>query len=85
MLIRKSIYPGVKQGKFTDDDAFHLILKKDFFGLKFDKNLVFTHASPITSGYTKARSENIFDKIETKVDPRLIVFGGLNGKNGRGG
>ena len=83
ILIRKSVYPGIKRGKFTDDDVFHLVLKKEFFALKSDKNFIFTYASPLNSGYTKARAENIFDKIETKVDPsNLIIFGDLNGKTG---
>ena len=84
VLVRKTIYPGIKYGKFTDDDAFHLVLKHDFFGFDSDKNLIFTYASPATSSYTKSRSENIFDKIETKVDPKnLIIFGDLNGKTGK--
>ena len=83
ILIRKSIYPGIKRGKFSDDDAFHLILKGEYFGLDSDKNVIFTYASPATSSYTKARTENIFDKIETKIDPKnLIIIGDLNGKTG---
>ena len=83
VLIRKSIYKGIKFGKFSDDDAYHLILKKDFFGLKNDKSLLFTYASPFSSSYTKARQDNLFDKIETQVEHRnLILIGDLNGKTG---
>ena len=43
--------------------------------------MIFTYASPLTSSYTKARSANIFDLIETKVEAKnLVIIGDLNGK-----
>ena len=83
VLIRKPIFKGIKKGKFSDDDALHLVIKKEFFGLDADKNVIFTYASPSTSCYTKSRPDSVFDKIETKIDPKnLIIFGDLNGKTG---
>ena len=81
ILIRKSIEKGIKLGNFKDEDAFHIIVRRDFFGLNEDKHIIFTYASPLNSCYTKSRSENIFDKIETNAeDKNLIIMGDLNGK-----
>ena len=54
--------------------------------MKEDKHVLFTYASTISSCYTKARSINILEKIETKeADYRnTLVMGDLNGKTKKG-
>ena len=45
--------------------------------------ILYTYASPINSCYTKSRSVNILDKLETDVlddDSNHIIMGDLNGK-----
>lgn len=83
IFIRKSIKMGLKIGKIRDDDAFEITLKKSFFGTSKDKKILFVYASPLNSCYTKSRTENIFDKIETKLvdgGSNHIIMGDLNGK-----
>ena len=67
ILIRNSIRKGIKILKTEDKDIFELILLKKYFGLNTDTKLFFTYASPITSCYVKARTENVIDTIESKI------------------
>ena len=87
MFVRKSIEKGVKFGKREDKDIFEVTLKKRFFGLEDDITFFFTYASPINSCYTKSRSENVLDKIETKIiggDDIFFIMGDLNGHTKEG-
>ena len=65
---------------------YSIVLNKTFFSLKEDKHVLFTYASPINSCYTKARSINILEKVETKeADYRnTLIMGDLNGKTKEG-
>ena len=83
LLIRKSIRKGIKINHNFDVDSLLVTLETTFFGIERDINILFTYASPITSGYTKAGPENILEKIETKiVDGRntYLIIGDLNGR-----
>ena len=62
---------------------FEITLLKHFFGLKNDIRIIFTYASPINSCYTKYRTDNILDKIETNLismDNNYLIMGDLNGR-----
>ena len=63
-------------------DAFEVTLLKINFGLHRDVKFLFTYASPIDSPYTRSRTENILEKIETRYidDGGYINMGDLNGK-----
>ena len=80
LFIRKTIKKGVKVVKQWDNDTFEINLLKSYFGLRQDIKLIFTYASPINSGYTKAREVNILDKIETVNGDGRIIMGDLNGR-----
>ena len=83
IFVRTSINNGVKIRKTFDEDALEVILLKKYFGLANDIKLLFTYASPINSCYTKARTMNILDKIETHfIDGgnNFIIMGDLNGR-----
>ena len=83
IYVRNSIKNGIKIGKKSDKDALEIILKKHFFGLVQDRKILYTYASPINSCYTKSRSANILDKLETDFlndDQNYIVMGDLNGR-----
>ena len=87
LLIRTSIRKGIKIQQDVDTDTIELTLQKTFFDIDRNINIVFTYASPINSCYTRARSENILEKIETKiVDGRntYLIMGDLNGRTKRG-
>ena len=87
ILIRKSIKMGIKIVEKCDDDAFEITLLKNFFGSKQDKKILFAYASPLNSCYTKSRSVNILDKIETELvdgDSKYIIMDDLNGKTKSG-
>ena len=87
LLIKKSIRKGVKIKQDFDVDALEVILEKKFFGLQQNIKILFAYASPISSCYTKARSENILEKIENKiVDGRntYLIMGELNGRTQKG-
>ena len=66
LYIKKTIRKGIKILQDFDQDVLEVVLSKTFFSLKEDKHILFTYASPINSCYTKARSINILEKIETK-------------------
>ena len=86
IIIRKALQKGVKINKNKDKDLLEVTLKKSFFGLQRDVQILFTYASPITSCYTKSRTENIIDKIEKIVTigndnyEHSIIMGDLNGR-----
>ena len=66
-----------------DEDDLEVTLGKLFFGLTEDIKILFTYASPINSCYTKARTMNILEKIETQyIDGgnNYIIMGDLNGR-----
>ena len=69
-------------GKNDDADMFEITLKKHFFGLEDDIKILFVYASPLNSGYTKSRSINVLDKLETivlKKENKYLIMGDLNG------
>ena len=83
IYIKASIRSGTEILRTFDEDALEVKLLKNFFGLSKDIKLLFTYASPINSCYTKARTKNILDKIETHfIDGghNFIVIGDLNGR-----
>ena len=83
LFIKSCIKNGVKVGRKLDEDSVEIIIKKNFFGLSKDVNLLFTYASPINSPYTKSRTENILEKIETQYindQCNCIIMGDLNGR-----
>ena len=81
LCIRNTIKKGVKILKQWDRDTFEIKLLKSYFGLKQDVKIVFTYASPINSRYTKSRTVDILDKIESDLEGRYsIIMGDLNGR-----
>ena len=83
IFIRESIKNGVKVDHKFDEDALEITYLKNFFGLDKDIKNLFTYASPINSCYTKSRTMNVLDKIETTyIDGgnNLIIMGDLNGR-----
>ena len=67
----------------NDKDLFEVTLEKSFFGLKHDIKITFVYASPINSCYTKSRSENVIDIIETKMidkNSNYLLMGDFNGR-----
>ena len=87
LFIKTSIRNGIKIKHNFDKDAIEATFLKNFFGLKNDVKYLFTYASPINSPYTKSRTANIFDKIETQyIDDggNLIIMGDLNGRTKTG-
>ena len=83
VFIKRSIEKGVKIRKSLDEDSLKVTLKKDFFGLSKEQKFLFTYASPINSPYTKSRTENILDKIESKYicnEDNILIMGDLNGR-----
>ena len=85
LMIRKNIRCGVKVGQIKDRDLFEITLNKNFFGFENDLRILFTYASPISSCYTKARKENVLDKVESilindKDYDNGIIMGDLNGR-----
>ena len=87
IFIKTSIKNGVKIGNKFDEDAIEVTLLKNFFGLCKDVKLLFTYGSPINSPYTKTRTANILDKIETQyIDDggNFLIMGDLNGRTKRG-
>ena len=68
--------------KLFDVDALEITFSKKIFGLRRDVKFSFTYASPIGSPYTRSRTENILEKIETRCidDGGYIIMGDLNGK-----
>ena len=83
VYIKTSIRSGARIRRNFDDDALEVTLLKNFFGLGKDFKILFTYASPINSCYTKARTTNILDKIETQfIDDgnNFIIVGDLNGR-----
>ena len=82
LFIRRTIKKGVKIEKQGDQDTFQIKILKNYFGWKQDVKIVFTYASPINSGYTKSRSVNILDKIESDLEGgHSIIMGDLNGRS----
>jgi exonuclease III len=87
IYIKTSIRNGVKIRHHFDEDALEVTLLKNFFGLNKDVKFLFTYASPINSCYTKTRTTNILDKIETLyIDDggNVIIMGDLNGRTKMG-
>ena len=83
IFIKTSIRKGIKIRNNFDQDALEATFLKTFFGLEKDVKYLFTYASPINSPYTKSRTVNILDKIETQyIDANHygIIMGDLNGK-----
>ena len=83
LLVRNSIRKGIKILNNQDKDIFELILLKKYFCLHADIKLIFAYASPITSCYTKARTENVIDTIERKTlnaGGNCLIMGDLNGR-----
>ena len=80
LLIRKSISRGISIDKSFDVDTLLIKFHKSFFGLNEDRSLLFTYATPLSSCYTKSRTENILDKIETTLTNVDFIMGDLNGK-----
>ena len=83
VYIKTSIRSGARIRRNFDDDALEITLLKNFFGLDKDIKILFTYASPINSCYTKARTTNMLDKIETHfIDggDNFIIMGDLNGR-----
>ena len=83
IFTKSCIKHGIKYGLQFDRDAIEVTLSKSFFGLRKDNKILFTYASPINSPYTKAKSENILEKIETRYfedDGKYIIMGDLNGR-----
>ena len=83
IFIKTSIRNGIKIRTNFDQDALEATFLKNFFGLEKDVKYLFTYASPINSPYTKSRTVNILDKIETQyIDANHygIIMGDLNGK-----
>ena len=82
LFIRKSIKEGVKIREIFDEDALEVTLKKCFFGLQEDINILFIYASPLNSCYTKSRT-NMLDITETRIRDeggQYIIMGDLNGR-----
>ena len=81
LLFKKcSIRSGSKVPRNFDDDVLEVTLSKNYFGLTKDFKIIFT---PINSCYTKARTINVLDKIETQFidgDKNFIIMGDLNGR-----
>ena len=86
LYIKKTIRKGIKIKQDFDQDVLEVVLSKTFFSLKEDKHILFTYASPINSCYTKARSINILEKIETKKADyqNTLIIGDLNGRTKNG-
>ena len=83
VFIRKSIEKGIKIGNAKDVDVLEIILQKKYFNLRQDVKVLFTYASPLNSCYTKSRTMNILDKIETNLvdgGKNYIIMGDLNGR-----
>ena len=87
LFIRKSIKEGVKVRDIFDDDALEITLQKKFFGLQEDIKILFIYASPLNSSYTKSRTSNIWEMIETRTrdeGSQYIIMGDMNGRTGIG-
>ena len=86
LYVKKTIRKGIKIIQTFDQDLIEVVMKKSFFNLKDDRHLLFTYASPINSCYTKFRSGNILEKIETKEADyqSILVMGDLNGRTKTG-
>ena len=87
LLIRKTVRKGIKIQQDIDVDALEITLDKTFLGLERSISILFTYASPVNSCYTRARSENILEKIETKIvngRNTYLVMGDLNGRTRMG-
>ena len=83
LLIRKGIRKGIKIDQKSDRDMIVVTLGKNFFGMENDIEIIFTYASPINSCYTKSRTDNVLDKIQTTMINRNdngIIMGDLNGR-----
>ena len=82
LYIKKTIRKGINIKQDFDQDVLEVVLNKTFFCLKEDKYILFTYASPINSCYTKARSINVLETIETKKADyqNTLIIGDLNGR-----
>ena len=71
LLIRKSISKGVSIDKSFDIDTLRIKFHKSFFGLNEDRTLLFTYATPLSSCYTKSRTENsrVSKTVRAQTDP----------------
>ena len=67
LLIRKTVRKGIKIKQNFDVDSLEISLQKNFFGIDHNINVIFTYASPINSCYTKSRTQNILERIESKI------------------
>ena len=83
IFVKTCIRNGINIGRNFDVDTLEITFLKNFFGLRKDIKFLFAYASPIDSPYTRTRTHNVLDKIETQyiVDGgNHIIMGDLNGK-----